>query len=283
TDGCETLARPTAAGDVVFDQATDGIFGGAVSGSGALIKGGEGRLTLTGDSTFGGGATIDEGELVIDGSVLCQILLDGASSLGGSGSIGGAILGAGMVGPGNSPGILTAAQVDPASGLDFSFEFTDLTPDYENPAASVNDILRLTDMTAPFLAALAGEHNSIDLYFDSALEDGDVYTGGFYTDKAEDFSSMISDASFNCYIRDTAGMFIYNGINYSLLVGPDVFVTTISQAAGFGTGITVNGFVSQFTVADRGIISQDGDVPEPSTLLLLLPLIGFGVWRMKRK
>ena len=40
---------------VVFDQPVDGTYAGAMSGSGALIKGGAGTLSLTGNNTYTGG------------------------------------------------------------------------------------------------------------------------------------------------------------------------------------------------------------------------------------
>jgi autotransporter-associated beta strand protein len=49
---------------LVFDQATNGTFGGDVSGSGSLTKTGVGTLTLTGGNTYTGGTTITGGTLV---------------------------------------------------------------------------------------------------------------------------------------------------------------------------------------------------------------------------
>ena len=48
---------------VGFDQAIDGTYSGAMSGTGSLIKTGTGRLTLTGANTFTGGMTVSAGAL----------------------------------------------------------------------------------------------------------------------------------------------------------------------------------------------------------------------------
>lgn len=48
---------------VVFDQTTDGTFGGNMSGSGSLTKLGTGSATLSGTSTYTGGTTVTAGTL----------------------------------------------------------------------------------------------------------------------------------------------------------------------------------------------------------------------------
>jgi len=186
-----------------------------------------------------------------------------AARLGGSGTIAAALSGAGLVSPGNSPGILTAAQVDPTGGLDYAFEFTAPgSPTYGNAAASVNDVLRLTDATTPFVASLSAG-NVIDVYFNLAtLTGGDTFKGGFYTDLAGDFSGSIADAAYAYWVTgngsgtDTT----FNGQGYYSLAsfdaGLSVTVSTVAEAADFGGG-TVNGQVTQFVV-----------VPEPGTLAL---------------
>jgi autotransporter-associated beta strand protein len=49
---------------LVFDQGDDGTFGGAISGTGAVTKEGEGALTLSGSNSYSGGTTVDAGTLV---------------------------------------------------------------------------------------------------------------------------------------------------------------------------------------------------------------------------
>ncbi len=48
---------------VIFHQVQDGAYAGAMSGTGSLLKGGVGTLTLTGANTYGGGTTVNAGVL----------------------------------------------------------------------------------------------------------------------------------------------------------------------------------------------------------------------------
>ncbi|MCX7513819.1 autotransporter-associated beta strand repeat-containing protein [Frateuria hangzhouensis] len=53
---------------VDFDQATDGIYAGDMSGSGELVKNGSGTLALDGTLAHGGGTTVNDGTLVLNGN-----------------------------------------------------------------------------------------------------------------------------------------------------------------------------------------------------------------------
>ncbi|MDX8430510.1 MAG: autotransporter-associated beta strand repeat-containing protein [Candidatus Algichlamydia australiensis] len=55
---------------VIFDQAVDGIYAGAMSGTGSLEKTGVAKLTLTGANTYSGGTTITAGTLEGDSTSL---------------------------------------------------------------------------------------------------------------------------------------------------------------------------------------------------------------------
>ena len=183
--------------------------------------------------------------------------------LAGSGTIAAALSGAGLVSPGNSPGILTATQVDPTGGLDQAFEFTATgSPTYGTAAASVNDVLRLSDATTPFTTSLTAG-NVIDVYFDvAALAAGDTFRGGFYTDLAGDFFSSINGATYAYWVKGNGSgtTRTFDGQGYYALAGFDptlsVTLSTVSEAANFGGG-TITGQVTQFAV-----------VPEPGTLAL---------------
>jgi len=251
--------------DSTFAGSFTTVAGGG-SGVGALRKVGAGTLTLTGTSTFTGGATVSQGRLVIDGlfsSSAAAVTVDAGATLGGAGSIAGAVTGDGLVSPGNSPGIFTAAQFDPGAGLDTAFEFTGFAPDYGSAGASVNDVLRLTSGT-PFAASLSAA-NLIDVYFDvTSLAASQIFTGGFFTDTQADFLPSIAGGSFAYWVKgDGAGLDrTFNGQDYYSLASYSpalaVTVSTVAETAGFSGG-TVNGQVTQFAII----------VPEPSTLALL--------------
>jgi autotransporter-associated beta strand protein len=168
-----------------FDGPAAGVINGDIADSGTskvnvTVRGG--TWTIASNASYTGQTRVDGGTLLVDGSVVgtsgMTVLAGGR--LGGAGSIGTALTGAGLVSPGNSPGILTATQLDPTGGLDQAFEFTATgSPTYGNAAASVNDVLRLTDATTPFATSLSFG-NVIDVYFDVAtLTAGDTFKGGF--------------------------------------------------------------------------------------------------------
>jgi fibronectin-binding autotransporter adhesin len=138
----------------------DGTIANA-AGSLSLTKTGTGRLTLAGASTYTGLTTVSDGSLVVDGSLASDVSIAAAGSLGGSGSVA-AIGGAGLLGPGNSPGILTATSIDPTGGLDFAFEFTQAVPNYASPTSEWQRPA-LADRRQPLRLSLSSA-NSVSIY-----------------------------------------------------------------------------------------------------------------------
>ena len=249
-----------ASGTRTITANTNASIANTLVGTQGFTKQGTGTLTLSGTNTLTGTVLVSNGSLVIDGAVSSTTITTNAF-LGGSGTMASATIGgSGSVNPGNSPGIMTAAATNPTSGLDYNFELgtAGSVPLYSNAAASVNDVLRLTSAT-PFTASL-GASNNISLYFGvTSLNDGDVFTGGFFTDNDVDFLASISSATFQYFISDAGGATVYNGANYTQYTGPlGITASTVAvPAAAFASG-TVDGYVTQFSVA----------VPEPSTALL---------------
>jgi outer membrane autotransporter protein len=98
-------------GILAFNRSDSVTFNGVIGGQGALVKQGGGTLTLTGMSTeFTGPTTVDEGSLIVDGSIAStQTLVSPGALLGGHGFLGGDLVSSGIVSPGNSPGTLTVS------------------------------------------------------------------------------------------------------------------------------------------------------------------------------
>lgn len=220
----------------------------------SLTKTGAGRWILSGANSYTGPTSVSAGTLSVNGSLVSAVTVAGGATLGGVGGISAAVAGAGRIGPGNSPGILTATSITPGT-LTFDFEFTAAgAPNYAAASASINDVLRLTDGT-PFATSLASA-NVVNVYFDMATVGAGTFVGGFFTDQQTDFLASISGATFNYFVRDAGGGTTYNNQTYAPFTSPVTLSTIASGTANFASG-SVTGQVTQFVV-----------VPEPSGVAL---------------
>ncbi len=249
---------------------SSGTVSANLAGSGiALTKSGAGKTTLSGTNAYTGATTISQGILAVNGSIALSsgVSVASGATLGGSGAVS-AITGAGTVAPGNSPGILTATSATlGAGGESFKFELTATgNPTWGTAAASVNDVLHLTDASTP-LVGTANSSNTFDIYLTGSnglnngiLNGGDTYVGGIFTDKNSNFTSLLSSATFNYYVLDTTGSISYNGNLYDAYLGTVTASTLQIGSANFAGGTVSSGWSEEFTVA----------VPEPSTYAMLL-------------
>jgi autotransporter-associated beta strand protein len=92
------------AGVIVFNQSSNGTFGGAISGNGSVTKQNTGTLTLTGNNTYTGATLLNGGTLVANSASLpvnSGVTMTNASSLvldqAATGTFGGLVAGAGSV------------------------------------------------------------------------------------------------------------------------------------------------------------------------------------------
>ncbi|WP_233235904.1 autotransporter-associated beta strand repeat-containing protein [Bordetella sp. LUAb4] len=75
-------------GTVVFNQTGNGAYNGNIQGSGTLIKQGGAALTLSGSNQVGGGTTVSQGSLLVDGTLSGgPVTVDAGAFLGGSGVV----------------------------------------------------------------------------------------------------------------------------------------------------------------------------------------------------
>ena len=249
-----------------------GISGAAGTRTGVTL-GGNGTLNITGNSsTFTDTiTTADTVKLVVNNALGAGVNVGSGSLLSGSGRVG-AISGAGTVGPGNSPGILTATSVDPTAGTDFRFEFTALNPTYTSATASGNDLLHLTSSSSPFAGGTFGAGNIISIYLNSSTINDSLlagtntsFSGGFFVDGTYGLAAALSPASFAYYttssLLGTGSAVNYGGTDYYLLNSEIAAKTTLSDTAVTGAGFA--------TGTATGTLLTFNAVPEPSAQSLL--------------
>ncbi|NDZ15982.1 autotransporter outer membrane beta-barrel domain-containing protein [Variovorax sp. WS11] len=105
---------------------TSTSFGGAISGTGGLVKTGGGTQTLTGNSSYTGATAVDAGRLRVNGSLgNTAVAVAGGATLEGTGRIAGAVTinAGGTLGPGNSPGAITLGSLTLNVGSLLAYEY----------------------------------------------------------------------------------------------------------------------------------------------------------------
>lgn len=96
--------------ELTVDQEEDSEFAGNITGDGSLIKEGDGTLNLSGDSTYTGPTTVNNGTLAVNGTVTSPVTVNDGGTLGGNGTVGTTVItDGGTIAPGNSIGQLTVA------------------------------------------------------------------------------------------------------------------------------------------------------------------------------
>jgi len=211
---------------------------GSLTGTGSLTKSGGGRLTVSGAvNSYASSIMISNGELRVNGLIQSPIVVAASGTLSGSGSVG-SLSGAGLVAP---AGILTAER---ATGLDYAFVLTTTgMPVFASNTNSLNSLLRLratnTPLAAPFPAT-----SDISIFLSSSnLTEGSVYSGGFFTDKDDDFAGLITNVTV--YIADNNGTVTNSGQRYRLYDLPTGWtIETVSVEADFTSG-TITGRIMQ--------------------------------------
>jgi len=261
-------------GTLSFNRSNALTHSNTISGTGAVNHDGSGTLTLSGSNSYTGDTNVNAGTLDLTGSLTSDVIVGSNGILAGSGSSTGSLSGAGSVDPGSSPGMLSFAVVDGSAGMNFNFEFTAADPTYSNASSSANDVLRLTDGTTPFTAALTNS-NIVSIYLNDETPGG-PYTGGFFTDLQSDFLASIQDATFAYYLKDASGGIPYNGLNYRDVSNLGWTLSTVAATADFAGG-TINGQVLQ--VAPSTVSA----IPEPSSGLVLGFLLLSGLMHRRRK
>ncbi len=111
--GNVSIANVTGSGDLNIASGKSltiqqGVYSGAITGSGDLVKTTGGELELVGSASSYGATVVQAGLLTVNSDVTTSgVIVAAGASLGGSGSINGNVVVNGFLAPGNSPGVLT--------------------------------------------------------------------------------------------------------------------------------------------------------------------------------
>lgn len=156
-------------GTVTLSDTLGGI-GGTGDSDGGLIKTGAGVLELTGTNSYTGDTTVSAGRLVVNGAIDSSNVTVSGGTLGGSGSVGGVLVGSGgTLAPGNSIGTLSVTgNWELASGGTYQVELKN----GGNTAGTHND---LTDVAG---TAVIKAGSTIKVMPENGTDTGSLYTTG---------------------------------------------------------------------------------------------------------
>jgi fibronectin-binding autotransporter adhesin len=229
-------------------QGTGKIIGNVSSTNSIVDRAITGNITLSGNGSLGGNA-------IVNGNVN---LSTSGTQLAGDVKIGGTLSGSGIVGPGNSPGLLTATNLDPSSGMSFNFELTkDGAPDFSDPSNIGNDVLHLTDTSDPLTSQFTSA-NVVNFFIEDTALSGNssvIMDGGLFTDSTTPgILSSLSSATINYYIETSGGAIRYNGNTYSLLNASSFspHLSVVPESADFAGG-TVDGQVTELSLTSTAV------------------------------
>lgn len=105
---------------VVGGTITDGD---GVARAGNLVKIGGGTLILSGENTYSGYTIVEEGALIVNGSIQSDVTVREGATLGGSGEVGDVLLlSESFLSLGNSAGVLTAKNLEWEAGATVVFD-----------------------------------------------------------------------------------------------------------------------------------------------------------------
>ena len=116
--GASSNARFIVKQSDTVTQGTD-FFSGPLTGKGGFTQAGSGTTVLNAANVYLGTTNVNAGTLIINGNqagATGAVTVANGATIGGSGTIGGAVIVDGILSPGNSPGLLTVGSLDLRAG-----------------------------------------------------------------------------------------------------------------------------------------------------------------------
>ena len=233
---------------------------GSITGSGgSLVKETGSTLTLSGTNSYTGGTTVSNGMLLVNGTLTGTVGVSSAATLGGTGTISGAVSVDGILSPGASIAKLTTGSLTLSDGSTFAYEMNhSALPSAAGDLQIVNGNLSLignVNLTLADLAGLTGafDPNTTKL---SLIQYAGTWNGGFFTygdSNVLENNEVFTDAYNNqwkiTYNADAGGL------NFASSIPGSHFITLSNLTA----------------------------IPEPASLLALGCLVGSGAFLRSRR
>lgn len=225
------------------------IEGGSIVTPGDVTKINRGTLILNNANTYTGRTIVQDGTLVVNGSVAGEVVVQSGASVGGRGVIGALTLGSGStISPGNSPGTLHAGDTTIAGDTTFHFEVNNATgtPGTNYDLLAISGTLTLTATSANPLTidvtslALLDNTAGLAANFDPAATYSFTFlttTGGITGFAADEF--LVTTTNFENPFTGTWSVALTNGgydltLNYAGVASAVPEPSTYAAIAGTG-------------------------------------------------